>query len=291
MITRSLILLSVAAAALGPVSELRAQDRIEAITKPSDDRILSFIRPGRVAKVNVKEGDDVKAGQELLRLDDEAEMTQLEQLKAQAESDIHVRAADARLAQRRVDLKKIQDANATGVATATEVERAELEVIIADLSLQLAAFDRQQDQRKYREACLQLERMKLLSPIDGKVENLLVKPGVSADAQEKIVRVVKIDPFWVDVPVPRHLAMSLRKNSSSAEVEFETRGAEKPKVTRAAVIHIAAVGDAASDTLTVRVEVPNPEGRAVGERVYVSFPDLRTVEGPGPGGRKERVSG
>ena len=90
-----------ALAALAACSGLRAEDAVRAITRPSNDVTLSFLRPGRVAKVLVREGDDVKVGQELVRLDNEPELAQLEQLKAQAEDDTRVRAAEAQLAQRK----------------------------------------------------------------------------------------------------------------------------------------------------------------------------------------------
>ncbi|MGB2819737.1 MAG: efflux RND transporter periplasmic adaptor subunit [Phycisphaerae bacterium] len=280
--------------ALTVTSGLWAQDRIEAFTKPSGDATLSFVRPGRVAKVLVKEGDEVKAGQELIRLDDEAELAQLEQLKAQAEDDTRVRAAEAQLAQRKVDLKQKEEAFDKGAVTKMEVEHAALEVTISDLSLELAQFQRKQDQRKYQEACIQHSRMRLKSPIDGVVERPipgpgsvmtqgLVEAGESVDALEDVIRVVKIDPLWVDAPVPLGRARRL-KRGGRAVVEFETDDVSRPLLVDAGIAHIAAIADAASGTLTVRVEAPNPTGRPAGERVYVSFPDGK--ETASPGGRK-----
>ena len=57
---------------------------IEAITRPSEDVTLSFVTAGRIARVLVKDGDAVKAGQLLVGLDDEAERVQVEQLEISA---------------------------------------------------------------------------------------------------------------------------------------------------------------------------------------------------------------
>ena len=46
----------------------RAAD-VEAITRPNNDVTLSFVRAGTIAGVHVKEGDSVKAGQVLCRLE------------------------------------------------------------------------------------------------------------------------------------------------------------------------------------------------------------------------------
>ena len=78
---------------------------IEAVTRPSADVLLSFVIPGQVKSVDVKAGDVVEAGQVLVRLDDAAERAQLEQLKAQAEDETRIEAAEAQLAQRNLDLK------------------------------------------------------------------------------------------------------------------------------------------------------------------------------------------
>lgn len=269
--------LSLSVAVLAAAPGFAADEKIEAITKPSEDATLAFVRPGRVAKVLVKEGDDVKVDQELVRLDDAAEVLQLAQLKAQADDLTRIKAAEAQLAQKRVDLKEILWAHERGAATEMEVEHSRLEVRISELSLELAKFTRAQDQRKYQEAKIQIDRMRLTSPIAGKVENVLVEPGESADALEKIVRVVKIDPLWIDVPVPVLKARGLKRKQSKANVEFENPGPPRRQNVTGKVIHIAAVADAGSGTLTVRVEVPNPTGRPAGEHVYVSFPDTATA--------------
>jgi membrane fusion protein (multidrug efflux system) len=258
-----------------------AQERIEAITRPSEDAVLSFVRPGRVAKVLVKEGEAVKAGQELIRLDDEAERIQLEQLKAQAEDTTRIKAAEAQLAQRKVDLRKTEWALRRLAATEMEVQHAKLDVTISELSLELSQFEHKQAERKYREAKVQVDRMRLRSPIDGKVERVLVEPGESADALEKILQVVKIDPLWIDVAVPLADARRLKRGKANAEVEFEPDGAVRPAPVPGDIIHIATVADAGSGTLTVRVEVANRSQRPAGEHVYVSFPAVRTAMRPG----------
>ena len=49
------------------------QSEVAAITAPSSDRILSFVQPGRIAEVNIKEGRSVKAGQVLVQQYDAVE--------------------------------------------------------------------------------------------------------------------------------------------------------------------------------------------------------------------------
>ncbi|GAG34345.1 unnamed protein product, partial [marine sediment metagenome] len=116
-----------------------------------------------------------------------------------------------------------------------------------------------------------VDRMTLKSPIAGRIEQLYVQRGESVDALQKVARVVRIDPLWVDVPVPLAEARDIRPKHA-AKVTFDSGGGAVTVTGK--VIHVAAVADAASGTRTVRVEVPNDSrpGRPAGEQVKVSFP-------------------
>ena len=81
-------------------------EEIQAITTPSADVTLSFVVPGRLFEVLVKEGDQVKRNQLLARLDDKPERIQAQQFKVQAGDMSRIKAAEAELAQKKVDLKK-----------------------------------------------------------------------------------------------------------------------------------------------------------------------------------------
>jgi membrane fusion protein (multidrug efflux system) len=258
-------------ALLAAVPAATAQDRIEAVTRPSKEAVLAFTMVGKVDEVLVKEGDGVKANEVIMRQDDTVEQAQMDQLKAQAEDKTRLKAAEAQLDQKKVDLKKTEAAFKDGAATGLEVDHARLDVTISQLSLELAQFEIKQAKLKYEQVRLQIERMKLLSPIDGVVERLLVDPGEVTEAAEKIAQIVQIDPLWIDVPVPLSRARTLRKDAPGATVEFESADPAKRLVVEGKIIHIAAVADSASGTLTVRVECPNKTHRPAGEHVYVSF--------------------
>ncbi|MCD4831029.1 MAG: efflux RND transporter periplasmic adaptor subunit [Anaerohalosphaeraceae bacterium] len=246
-----------------------AEVRVEAITQPNKDVVLSFIRPGQVSKILVKDGESVKAGQVLVQLDDSVEQARLAQLKAQAEDGTRILAADAQYKQKKVDLDRVQLAAKQNVATELEVQHAQLDVLIAKLSLKLAKFEQEQNKLQYREMCLELERMRLKSPCAGKVERLFVKEGESVDSQneDKVIRIVDISTLRIDTPVPLKIARRLRKGQS-AVICFDREGKEQ---IRGRIVHKASVADAASDTLMVRVEIPNRTARPAGERVFVQF--------------------
>jgi RND family efflux transporter MFP subunit len=253
----------------GPAAS-QAQE-IQAVTLPSADIALSFVVSGKVAEILVKEGDAVKKGELLASLDNEPEKIQVEQLKVQATDTTRILSAKAELAQKKVDLKKIEGARAKGAASQWEVEHMRLNVRIAELALQAATIEQAQNRREYHKALRQLERMQLVSPVDGRVEKVSVETGEAVERLGPIIHLVKIDPLWIDVPVPLAQAERLTAGQS-VSVSFLENPSDASANGR--ITHISSVADAASDTLRVRIEVPNPHGRPAGERITVGFPQL-----------------
>ena len=231
-------------------------------TKPSYDVKLKFLRPGRIAEMLVKEGDVVKQGQPLVQLDDKAEKIKLEELRATMEDMIQVKAAKAQREQAVVDHKKLQEGFGKGIVGELELEHAKLQATIAGLRHELANFDKTQAKRQYNAAEIEVGRMCLKSPIAGRVEEIYVRPGASVDALEEVIRVVRIDPLWIEPHAPIDQARKLRLGQS-AEVRFPDL--EEPVIGK--VTFIAAVAEV--QMLRVRIEVPNASGRIAGEEVTV----------------------
>lgn len=250
-------------------SQAGAGGAIRAVTRPSADITLSFVQPGRIAFLPFKEGDRVSADQVLIRQDDAAEQILLAQLKAQAEDTTQIRAAEASMAQKKVDLARLEKAAASSAATALEVEHARLDVTIAELSLQLARFEHEQTIRKFKEQEARIKHMQLQSPIDGRIEKIDVEIGESVNALADAVRVVRTDPLWIDAPVPLQEGIRLKPGAAA---RIQIIGADRTvEPMEGRVVFVGTVADAASGTLRVRIEVPNKTGRPAGEHVLVSF--------------------
>ncbi len=244
-----------------------ADDGIAAITIPSADVTLSFIQPGRIAKVHVREGDLVKANQILVQQDDALEQAQLSLIREQSKDTTQIESQKASLAQKRVYLERLQWAAERGSATELEVQEARLEVKIAEFSLKTARFEHEQNKRKYREAKIRVDNMSLKSPMAIRVEKVEVEVGESIDRLVNAVRAVRIDPLWIDVHLPLEKGKTLRPDQT-AKVIFPGNGQD---ALEGKIIFISTVADAASSTLRVRIEVPTESNRPAGEHVNVFF--------------------
>ena len=117
--------------------------------------------------------------------------------------------------------------------------------------------------------------MRLVSPVSGVVERVYVEKGEGVEALEKVIRVVRIDPLWVEVPVPLATARGL-KEGSAATVRLS---GSKGEAVQGKVVYVSSVADAAAETLTIRVEVENGSGHPAGQRVIVQFG--AGADGPG----------
>jgi len=262
--TRQLAAVALLAAALAALGQAPAPtvSPIMAITKPSHDVTLTFVRAGAISEILVKEGDTVATGQILAKQDDREEQAALTYDRFKSEDRTRIEAQDAILAQKRVDLEKMK---ATGVATRFEMDNAALEVKIAEANVKLTTFEHEQDGRKYAQTKIAVDKLTLRSPVPGLVEQVMMKVGEMVDPQQsKVVRIVQIDPLWVDVPVPLTAARTMTTGSPATVQMADGNRAGK-------IIHIANVADAASDTLLVRVEIPNKQKTPAGERVRVTF--------------------
>ena len=239
-----------------------APEEFAGISKPSQDVTLSFARPGRIDSVPVKEGDIVKKGQLVIKMDSREETAALELDRFKAQDATKVEAQVAILAQKKIDYEKLKN---TGVATRFEIDNSKLEVTIAEANLKLSRFEHDQDGRKYEQTKATVERLTLYSPFDGIIETLLVKEGEGVDQQSKVMRIVKIDPLWVESPVRLSEAKKL-KIDQAAQVKFSDGHTRDGKI-----VHIASVADSASETILVRIEIPNDKKTPAGERVSVRF--------------------
>ncbi len=243
-------------------------------TRPSDLRQLSFTQPGRIAEAFVEEGDMVNPGDALIRLDDERERKELEILQVLADDKVRVDYAAAALGQAEVDERILLSARAEEADAVTEMElqHAHLEVQLKRASRDIAALEQTQAVVKCDQMKLMIEKMRIDSPMAGRVERIFLKEGESADALEKVIVIVQSDPLWVDLPVPVMKARGL-KIGQTAQVRYaeDVLSGAKVEPMIAKIVHKASLVESGSNTLTVRVEVPNPSLRPAGERVQVAF--------------------
>jgi multidrug efflux pump subunit AcrA (membrane-fusion protein) len=267
----ALLCLAALLAASAAATSLRAADNpppdspkgLQAISKPSKDIVLSFVRPGRIVEMLVSKGDEVTQDQIIARQDDAEERAALAQDKLQADDVTRLNAEQTIYKQKVKDAEKMQRFSSSQF----EIDNSILEREIQAAKIKIAENDHAQAMLKYQQTSIAVEKLTLRAPITGTIAEEFLKAGESADGGNmKAVRIVQLDPLWAEVPVPFLQARRLNKGDT-ALVTF-TDGKERA----GKVVVVSPVGDSASETILVRIAIPNPEKIPSGENVFVQFP-------------------
>ncbi len=155
-------------------STITAPGRIRAVASVD----ISAEVPGRVIELKVAEGDSVKAGDLLLRLDDAQYKSRVDQAHAALKSaQASLVLADARLNQLEKDQKRLQALNEKDLASAEALEKAR-----TDYSVQKAEDDARREEVSRMKATLadaeaDLRKTVYRSPVSGVVSRLSIELG------------------------------------------------------------------------------------------------------------------
>ncbi|MGP1310568.1 MAG: efflux RND transporter periplasmic adaptor subunit [Phycisphaerales bacterium] len=213
--------------------------------------------PGRVIEVLVREGDVVKAGDVLVRLD--ASLLQIDLSSAEAQLSAANSAlieANSVLERRERDLARLQQLRSRESATDTEVQDAQSEVDAqaaratsreAEILFARARIQRLQEQ---------LGDMTVRAPFNGRVSAKLVDEGEWAGEGAAVVEVVTSDTVDVFLEVPQRYVNAVQSPEATISVRFDAidieRALENPRVVP--------VADTAARTFPVRMVAKNDEG-------------------------------
>lgn len=242
--------------------------QVDAITSPSHDLRMAFTVNGAVDKVPVKAGDTVKAGDLLVALEDLEGQAMVLQYTLKANSDLAVQSAQEQHRLAEVEAKAIKQLFDQKAATPIEMDRATVKVAIARLEILHAQQQIEEASLLLDQAKARHERFILRAPIDGVVDTLVAHEGESVESLKPVIRLVNTQTLHVDASVPTAQTLDL-KAGGPAWVAFHILP-DKPAV-QGRILHLAQVADSASDTLIVRIEVPNPYQLPAGGAVTITF--------------------
>lgn len=272
-----------AAAVLILIASIPCRAQIVAVTTARHDLKLGMTVPGRVAEIAVKVGDRVKAGDILIRLDDQASKALVDLYALRAGSTVSIEAAEAEMKLADVEERRVREAFEKDAAGHFEVERAALQTNLARLRLVQAREAHQQAAAQLAQATIDHAHFTLRAPLAGVIEDIAVSPGETVEQLKPVLRLVVTDPLQIDAHVPTSLTAALTTSSRAFIVprDADTPASRAPgsptspappaAPREARIVHIAQVADARSNTRMVRLELPNPGNQPAGNHVLVYF--------------------
>jgi RND family efflux transporter MFP subunit len=258
------------AAVLSPMAMAAEPFMPNGVTKPNKRVELALPIQGQVKEVPVKAGDVVKQGQLLVQLDDELEKRRTEALKIDAESSVQIQAAEKELAQRTVERdRKLSGGDAF---TQAEKEEAKLAVEVGGLRVELAQQDKLKKALEMKVQQTAMERMRLLSPVNGVVEKVEADVGEVVDPSKPSIVVVDNSKIDVEASLPT-AAVNKLKIGDVVEVKY----ADETETKQAKITFLSPVADAASETRLLRAQMDNTDNKPSGMSVSVKLADQKTA--------------
>ncbi|WP_213956135.1 MULTISPECIES: efflux RND transporter periplasmic adaptor subunit [unclassified Variovorax] len=221
---------------------------------------------GQLDRVDFKEGQDVKAGQVLARIDPRTYQAQLEQAQAQKAKD------QATLANAQADLKRYGDLikeDATSQQT-LDTQKA----LVNQLQAALKSDDAQ-----VHFAQVQLDFTTITAPISGRIGARLVDPGniVHATDANGLLVINQIDPIAVQFTLPESSFQAVNKALRGTQEPLQVQASDRDTHETLAAGKLVLLNnqiDVATGTIALKAQFPNGEhklwpGQSVDARVVL----------------------
>jgi len=229
---------------------------IEGFTEPYADIDLAASEMGILKQVLVKDGDEVKTGQVLAKLNDDVLNASLQVAKSAMSATGELESAQTQFRLKQVEAKKLTDLFGRQHASQQELDRVAGEVQIAGSRLLSVKEDLMVRKLEYARIEAQIKQRQIRSTIDGVVVDVRKDEGEFVSPSDPIVaRVVQLDPLLVVFSVPNANRSSLQ-NKQTVSMKIAGSG-----IAQGIVEHVSPTADASSGTFKVKVRLPNPGHR------------------------------
>lgn len=203
--------------------------------------ILSNKQDGYVSTVHVDFGDEVHRGQLLAQME-------REELALQVDSaESAVKQAEAMYIRAEAENQRIQELFAEQIIPPQRRDTAEAEYKVAAAQVETA-------KKALALAKKRLRDTRIVSPVNGFVQERFANPGEYKTAASKLLEVVVVNPLKLRAPVPERFA-AVARAGMALHVEVEALPGEtfEGRLTR-----MAAQVDHRTRTLLIEAEIPNP---------------------------------
>jgi RND family efflux transporter MFP subunit len=234
-----------------------AAETYDCLMDPSEEVELGSPVAGLLEEVYVHLSDEVKVGQVVAKLTSSIEQSTVDLLELRAKSTGVVEAQEKQveMMQRRYD--RILALKERGVATQESLDQIESELISSQSLLVQAELNRDLALKELARAKIALGLRTITSPVDGIVRERVLVGGEYVDANDHILKLVRLDPLHVEAFVP----VSLFGKVHVGDKALVFPAAPLEGVNDAVVISVDPVFDAASATFILILQLPNSEGK------------------------------
>jgi len=217
------------------------------------------VRPrvgGYVRSLSVDLGDAVEEGAEIARLDDDSQSEAVALAEATldvAKAQLQAQATERELSEK--TLARQKNLAKSGAGTPQDLEQSQAALEIAQARVELERAKVAQANADLLRAKLDMEELRLVSPIKGVVADRMIDVGNLAAPDAPLLRIVDLSTVRTTVHVIER-DYRLMRGGLEAEVRVD---AYPNVVFRGKVSRVAPVLDEVTRTADVRIDIPNPD--------------------------------
>jgi RND family efflux transporter MFP subunit len=212
--------------------------------------------PGRIAKLRVHEGDEVKQGDVLLELDADDQKSNLAAAQARVlVSDAKVLSARASLHELYVQLERQKLLFTQNAAARSVVEDLDARIASAEASIAAAQAESRASAAQVQLARITLGRMTVVAPIDGTVLDKPRDIGETVDSQSALLELADLKSLVVEIDVPES-RLSLVKVGGPCEIALDAFAGQR---FRGTVREIGKRINRSKATLPVKVAIDDDD--------------------------------
>jgi multidrug efflux system membrane fusion protein len=203
---------------------------------------------GQLLQTAVKDGDDVKSGQLLFKIDPRPAQAALAQAQAALSKDIAAR-----------DLAHAQVERYKPVADKGFISADQMQQYVT--AYEAAAASVKVDQANLEAAKLTLGYTDIYAPLAGRAGRILVQPGnlVKANDTNPLLVINQIAPIFVNFAVPGSLVDRLRQAHAHAPLTVEAKSDALASQQSGKLAFVDNAVDPATNTVKLRASFPNQQ--------------------------------
>lgn len=232
-------------------------EEIQSFTEPYQVIDVAAAESGIVIGLGVEEGDAVQKDQPVADLNQDVLKASVEIARSHRDAVSSLRSAESELKLKTERLEKLNQLRLNGNASEEEVNRAQLEFEVAEAQLLQVKENLEIKRLEYERIRLQLALRTVRSPIDGVVTEVFRDIGEFVSPADPVVlTIVQLNPLRTTFSVPVADVKSIRKGQTVPIRIDGVKGTVNAKVAL-----VSPVINAESQTVRVKLELPNPENR------------------------------
>jgi len=234
-----------------------ASETLDGVIKPFEVIEVGSPMAGLLAEVFADSGDSVVAGTLLARLENSVERESAELARLNAAGTASLMTAQVKVESAHLKLEKREQLSIDGIVTSEELEAARTEALLAELELASVKETAAIFQVEFQKAEALVARTEILAPADSVVLSRNASPGeiVTSSPEASIFTLARLDPLRVEARAPVAWLAKLRLGETALVVPTF----DETLLLEAKLTVIDAVADAASETVRIELELPNPD--------------------------------